>query len=418
MRGDNVNIFVTIFLDSLFILFPLFSYFLFVINEQNVGKETSDILFDLALCTSLYFILRYDVELMVVKVMFLTIPLLIAYLREKMFSVLIFTVTISLYYHFYLHISLFVVMLELFTYLVVVYFLKRLNKNDTTIISVFAIIKIIFVILGLKHTILYDLQVLKEIIILPFTFYIMAHIIWYLIIKSEKIMSLHMTIKELEREKQLRDSLFKITHEIKNPIAVCKGYLDMFDPNNEDHVRRYIPIVRQEIERTLTLMNDFMNLTKLNVEKRKMDISVLLQDISEVSYLMLKEKKMELISSIIDEEIYIDGDYDRLKQVFINVIKNAMEAIPANKKGIIKLDAKINHNELIITINDNGIGMNKEVLSKIGEAFYTTKKEGTGLGVKLSKEIIEAHEGYIEYKSKLKMGTTVTIALPLKKSLS
>jgi signal transduction histidine kinase len=418
MRGDNVNIFVTIFLDSLFILFPLFSYFLFVINEQNVGKETSDILFDLALCTSLYFILRYDVELMVVKVMFLTIPLLIAYLREKMFSVLIFTVTISLYYHFYLHISLFVVMLELFTYLVVVYFLKRLNKNDTTIISVFAIIKIIFVILGLKHTILYDLQVLKEIIILPFTFYIMAHIIWYLIIKSEKIMSLHMTIKELEREKQLRDSLFKISHEIKNPIAVCKGYLDMFDPNNEDHVKRYIPIIRQEIERTLTLMNDFMNLTKLNVEKRKMDISVLLQDISEVSYLMLKEKKMELISSIIDEEIYIDGDYDRLKQVFINVIKNAMEAIPANKKGIIKLDAKINHNELIITINDNGIGMNKEVLSKIGEAFYTTKKEGTGLGVKLSKEIIEAHEGYIEYKSKLKMGTTVTIALPLKKSLS
>jgi signal transduction histidine kinase len=191
----------------------------------------------------------------------------------------------------------------------------------------------------------------------------------------------------------------------------------MFDPNNEDHVKRYIPIIRQEIERTLTLMNDFMNLTKLNVEKRKMDISVLLQDISEVSYLMLKEKKMELISSIIDEEIYIDGDYDRLKQVFINVIKNAMEAIPANKKGIIKLDAKINHNELIITINDNGIGMNKEVLSKIGEAFYTTKKEGTGLGVKLSKEIIEAHEGYIEYKIEAKNGNNCDHCPTVKKIL-
>lgn len=412
-----MNILENLVITSVFILFPLFSYFLFATNERNLNKRTSDILFDLALYTSLYLVLRYDMSNVSIRVMFMTVPLLIAYLKDKKVTALIFSIYIASYYIYPMQISAVYAILEFIIYFLFMCFLRRRGESDVTIISIFAIAKITFIILEMNIVTPNYIEMIKEVTILPFAFYFTTHLICYLMAASEKTMNLHMTIKELEREKQLRDSLFKITHEIKNPIAVCKGYLDMFDANNDSHVRRYIPIIKQEIERTLTLMNDFMMLTKLNVKKRKMDASVLLQDVCEMSYFMLKEKKMKFSCSIMDEEVYIEGDYDRLKQVFLNVIKNAVEAIPNNKKGVIKANAKVTRKELVVTVTDNGSGMTKEVLSKIGEPFYTTKKGGTGLGVKFSKEIIEAHGGFIDYKSKPEIGTTVTIALPLKKSL-
>ena len=114
-----------------------------------------------------------------------------------------------------------------------------------------------------------------------------------------------------------------------------------------------------------------------------------------------------------DEEVFIKGDYDRLKQVFINLIKNSMESIPKDRIGIIKLRMIKKRKNIEIIIEDNGIGMNKETLNKIGEPFYTTKQKGTGLGVKLSKEIIELHKGTIKYSSILNTGTIVKVTLPI-----
>jgi two-component system sporulation sensor kinase B len=413
-----MNILEVLLLNAMFIMFPLLCYFIYVINEQNLGRKASDVLFDLALFSSLYFLLKYDMKYAEIRLMFLTIPLLIAYLKNKNITTIIFSFTIGLYYFSYFKIDIIYIILEFVLYFIAFHIIKKKQYDDTISITAFAIVKIVFMMLEINYIPITNIKIIQNVIILPFIFYFVTNLIYYLLIKSEKIMSLHMSIKELEKEKQLRDSLFKITHEIKNPIAVCKGYLDMLDIDNNNQVKKYIPIIRQEIERTLTLMNDFMNLTKLNVEKRDMDASVLLQDISEIAYLMLNEKKITYESSIIDNEVYINGDYNRLKQVFINLIKNAMEAIPTNKTGAVKFESKINANNLIIIIKDNGVGMNKEALNKIGEAFYTTKSNGTGLGVKLSKEIIEAHNGSIEYKSKIKVGTSVIITLPLKKSLA
>ena len=89
-------------------------------------------------------------------------------------------------------------------------------------------------------------------------FTLIAYLILFFLNKGEEVMMLNNVIHELEKEKKLRESLFKITHEIKNPIAVCKGYLDMFDVNNEEHSRKYIPIIKEEIARTLILLQDFL----------------------------------------------------------------------------------------------------------------------------------------------------------------
>lgn len=416
MGGEGMNIIETLFLNSVFILFPLFSYFLFATSEHNLSARARNILFDFALYTSLYLILKCDTPHVAIRMMLLTVPLLIAYLKSKKLAIIIFSLCIGLYYVYSLKINPIYVIVEFLIYFIFIYILKRRNESKITIISVFTIIKIAFIIIEPYNFINSRLDMINEIFILSLSFYVTTHLICYFMDQSEKTMNLHMTLKELEHQKQLRDSLFKITHEIKNPIAVCKGYLDMFDTNNDNHVKKYIPIIKQEIERTLTLMEDFMMLTKLKVEKREMDISVLLQDVLEISSLTFQGRKIKFDCSLIDEEQYIEGDYNRLKQVFINIIKNAVEAIPYDKKGVIKFNVKTTSKSLVIIIADNGIGMTKEQLKKIGEPFFTTKKSGTGLGVKFSNEIIVAHEGHIEYKSKSNVGTRVTIFLPLKKS--
>jgi signal transduction histidine kinase len=371
----------------------------------------------MALFTSLYIIFKIDTPYDQIKAMFATIPLLISYLKGKRLTTLLLSICIASGYIYYFAIELHFIIIELLTYLLFMVLLRRKNGSDFVVISIFVIIKSIFNFVELDNLTYNSIEIIDNIFVFPLAFYFMTHIICYLMKESERTMNLHMTIKELEHQKQLQDSLFKISHEIKNPIAVCKGYLDMFDPENESHVKRYIPIIKQELERTLTLLNDFMMLTKVNVELKRMDVSVLLQDTCDMMQLMLRQNKICFSCSTIDEEVYINGDYDRLKQVILNVIKNAAESIPEDRMGRVKFNAKATSKKLVISVSDNGVGIDKEVLKRMGEPFFTTKKNGTGLGVKFSKEIISAHGGTIEYKSKMGNGTTVIIKLPLKKSL-
>ena len=244
-------------------------------------------------------------------------------------------------------------------------------------------------------------------------FIVISLTILYLLQKAENIASIHMSLKEMEKEKQIRNSLFKITHEIKNPIAVCKGYLDMFDKNNTKHVDKFIPIVKSEINRTLTIMNDFMEFSKIKLNLEIMDIEMLLSEVLDTFNGLLDEKNIQMTYELRDDEIFINGDYNRLKQVIINIIKNSIEALEEIKNAKIDVNYKIVDDNILISIKDNGVGMDEETKYKIFDAFYTTKKCGTGLGVSLSKEIIEGHNGKIEYYSEQNKGTLVNILLPL-----
>ena len=114
---------------------------------------------------------------------------------------------------------------------------------------------------------------------------------------------------------------------------------------------------------------------------------------------------------IINDEIYIEGDYNRLKQVFVNLLKNSLEAIEGD--GNIKIITHVLKKKYYIEIIDNGIGMDDETLDKVKEMFFTTKKNGSGLGVSLSNEIIKAHNGSIDYFSRLGNGTKVVVKLPV-----
>ena len=89
---------------------------------------------------------------------------------------------------------------------------------------------------------------------------------------ADGITNLHEMVSKLEKDNKLRDSLFKLSHEIKNPIAVCKGYLDMLNLENKDKSEKYIGIIKSEIDRSLNVMNDFMEYSKIKVNKEIFEI--------------------------------------------------------------------------------------------------------------------------------------------------
>lgn len=217
-------------------------------------------------------------------------------------------------------------------------------------------------------------------------------------------------LKSYEEKKNDNNLIFQIAHEVKNPIAVCKGYLDMLDTTKKDKVNKYIPIVRSEMNRALTIMDDFLNLKRLTVNKDIMDLSLLLEDVSATMNSILSSKDIILDISDTSDEIIIEGDYDRLKQVFINLVKNAYEA---NAKKI-KIITNIKKDIVEVVISDDGDGINSKDLKKIGDLFYTTKTKGTGIGVSMSKEIIKLHDGKMKYDSKIGEGTDVNLTLPYK----
>jgi signal transduction histidine kinase len=243
------------------------------------------------------------------------------------------------------------------------------------------------------------------------SYYILTYFIIIFLIKAEKIIEIHISYKELMKEHQLKESLFKISHEIKNPIAVCKGYLDMC--KSSENYEKYLPILKSEINKTLNLLQDFSACSKIKIEPDIIDISLLVEEITNNLKIMFDKKNIKFIIEPIQEEIYINGDYNRLNQVLLNIIKNSIEAQDEKKPSYIKIYTKINKTNIQIFIEDNGVGISKENLKKISEPFFTTKQNGTGLGVLLSKEIINAHGGKLEYKSKENIGTTAKITLPI-----
>lgn len=210
-------------------------------------------------------------------------------------------------------------------------------------------------------------------------------------------------------EHEENNNLYSLAHEVKNPISVCKGYLDMIDVKDTEKLEKYIPIIKSEMNRALSLMNEFLDLKRINLNKDLMDFSLLIEDIKETVDLALENKNINLNIPDTEQELIIDGDYDKLKQVLMNLIKNSYEA---NAKNI-NISLEVHKNNLLIRIIDDGNGITKEDLDRIGEVFYTTKATGTGIGVCLSKEIIKLHNGELSYQSTLNKETIATIILPL-----
>ena len=211
-----------------------------------------------------------------------------------------------------------------------------------------------------------------------------------------------------------KEEFNKFAHEVKNPLAVCNGYLELIMKCSEKDKETYLQIVKDEIKRSLNIINDYSKNNTLRIEKEEVDLTLLYEDIESTLNNLLIKNNSEIIL-LDNDELYVEADYNKLKQVLINILKNSYEA-KSNNKLLIVIKTKDYHDHYEISITDNGIGMSQSELKRIEEEYYTTKSYGTGLGIPYIKQIIKLHGGNIEYRSKKDIGTKVLIKLPKEKS--
>lgn len=403
--------------NCIYLLCPISLYLIYITYRKNIQHEENNLAFEIALTSSLYFILRYGLPLHHnYPTMLFDIPLLLAFSKKKTELSIFISVVLIHYQTLFLHMAPGLLIIEYIIYFIGYLCLTKSKFSLVNLIHGFIIINSFFLTIKVFWFIAPNRSYYDNItylVFLIFVIYVTSFIILYFLNKGEKIVDFNNSLYAIEKEKELRASLFKVTHEIKNPIAVCKGYLDMLDPNDQKKCIKYIPIIKGEINRTLVLMDDFLDYTKIKIEKEELDLVMLLEELDSALKPLFHERKIVTNYNIPYEELYMEADYNRLKQVLINIFKNAVEAKDGSKeKSIIEVVVKDLGKDVSIKIKDNGIGMTKEELDKVGQMFFTTKKKGTGLGTCLSKEIIKLHDGNITYSSKKNEWTEVNITLP------
>lgn len=212
-----------------------------------------------------------------------------------------------------------------------------------------------------------------------------------------------------------------IAHEIRNPLTTIKGFIQLLKPYlNEIGKAYYADVALDEIDRANEIIYEFLNASKPQLGgKQGISLTKLLNDLFILYESEAILHNIELILVPSNENVLLTIDAQQIKQVFANVIKNAIEAIKdyselkPTHRGIIKISTELTHDRVCIFITDNGAGMDEETVSKLFTPFYTTKKNGTGIGLSICKEIIDAHGGSIKADSNMKQGTTFTICLPV-----
>ena len=384
-------------------------YLMFSCYNALVNKKMEKIIFVMTMCTSLYFGLEYGCNY---KLLLLcNIPILICYFKKEKLLAIVLSLIAILFLYLKYDFKIYITVIKFISYYITYLLLYKRKEFNYLFFKISAIIQGFFISFEYFSNVDIEIDRVIDVIIYILIIYVLTFFSLYLFKLADNISNLYLTVNRVKEENKLKNSLFKLTHEIKNPLAVCKGYLDMINLDDINKSKKYINIIKSEIDRSLNVMADFMDYSKIKINRELFDMCVLMDDIYESFWILIKDKNIKFNYKNMYDEVYLMGDYDRLKQVFVNIIKNSVESILDN--GIIDMEVLLDNNKVIITIMDNGIGMDKEELKNIYEMFYTTKKDGTGLGVTLSNEIIMAHKGRLIYESEKNKGTKCIIELPI-----
>ncbi len=202
-----------------------------------------------------------------------------------------------------------------------------------------------------------------------------------------------------------------IAHEIRNPITSIKGFLKLLQNSNEKQL--YYEIVESEIARIELILSELLSLAK--PQKNNFKETDLRLTLKQCISLLDAEANMKSVQIDLKHESQlpiIHCDENQIKQVFINFMKNSFDAMPDGGSLLIEIENCMLTSCITIRFKDTGCGIPKEILSNIGQPFYTTKETGTGLGFMVSKNIIEGHSGTVHISSEVNVGTTIEIVLP------
>ena len=226
------------------------------------------------------------------------------------------------------------------------------------------------------------------------------------------------------QERERREFVSTVSHELRTPLTTMNSYIEALEEgviNDKELAPQFIDTIHKETTRMIRMVNELMQLGKMDIkeehyDKEFIDINKLIEQISDRFELTHPEKNF--IKYIPKTPIFVEGDQDKLTQVFDNIINNAIKYSPNGKNITIRVRQNYNHNRVSISIKDEGVGIPLVHIDKIFNRFYRVDKSrqrtmgGTGLGLALAKNIVEAHRGRIWAQSREGYGSIIFVTLP------
>ncbi|MDN7244366.1 ATP-binding protein [Planococcus shenhongbingii] len=219
-------------------------------------------------------------------------------------------------------------------------------------------------------------------------------------------------IVQAEKLKLAGEIAAGVAHEIRNPMTVISGFVQMMQEDPSYPYKDYTKLIHSELERINLIIGEFLVLAKPQASApKKISLRQTMDDIIVLFGPQLNSHGILLTNHWQKDDFFILGEDHRLKQVLINLLKNSVEAIGQHGQITISVE-NFDDGFVSLRLRDNGSGISREVLLKIFEPFYTTKSEGTGLGLIISQKIIRELGGSLEIESEEGIGTTATVLLP------
>lgn len=209
-----------------------------------------------------------------------------------------------------------------------------------------------------------------------------------------------------------------ISHEVRNPLTTVRGFLQLLSKmDNSEKSKEYIHISIDELDRAEAIIRDYLSFAKPSENKvTTLDINNEFRRMIDIMKPLANQYNVQ-IDAELQKDLFVIGEQQSFQQCFINIIKNSIEAM--NKGGILSISTTVKSERIMIKIIDNGIGMTKHQLERIGEPYYSTKgSKGTGLGMMVVFKIVESMRGRIDINSEPGKGTEIVTSFPLQKGIS
>jgi two-component system sporulation sensor kinase B len=308
-------------------------------------------------------------------------------------------------------------MLTLLTSMPVILYFQKLfyRAQKSRRIQIAILLSIFYYVVGLTwFFILRGTFRILEVHIIHFIFTVA--IVWFFISLNEIIKEINMKNQQLESEADRVQLLSNLTsvfaHEIRNPMQVTRGFLQLLnDPNLPDKKKEYIQYSVDELDRANGIINDLLSFGKpATNEITRIQVTSELSRVVNILQTHAMSYNVE-IHTLLQADCWIHATPQKLHQVVINIVKNAIESMPNGGKVWLTCGPD-NHGFIEISVKDQGIGMTQEQIEKMGSPYYSLKESGTGLGMMVTFQIIRNMQGKLKISSKKDVGTEFLIYLP------
>lgn len=413
-----------LFSQVMIFIIPILLFQVFWIDKTESFKlktHKAKPVFEAFCCIAIMFCMTFPIHILPGYIFDLRIiPVLIAFFYGGFSSSLIASIVLVLYRWYLGGEGFYSSAITMILMLMIFFFFKNKiwNKSNKILLSVIVLFLNSFItimILVIKMPSHYLNMNTYLFLITYFVIQVLA--VWSVILLIDNLQeNVRLNVEKKHREEMLKsigEMSATVAHEVRNPLMVVRGFIQLMseEPYIPDKKKSYLRVAMGELDRAQEIINDYLDLAKsqkLSIEK--IDVKKLIEDIIGIisPYALMKGIA---IHEDLEASIVFVGDKGKLTQILMNLIKNAIEATPMG--GLLRICLQRRDTDFIIEIIDNGKGMSDEEIHKIGTPFFTTKENGTGLGLNVCYKMTALMRGSLTVKSELGKGTQFTLSLPL-----